>query len=141
YRLQWQQLDRIPAKRWLIQNIGEKAYDVIWHPLLKVKFGDYHERISAAWVWHRIWRVATSRRSLLGRESFGYLEHGTATIVDRLVEWIRTQPSIDLRLGARVGPLVIRDGRVTDVRVGAESISCDAVISTVALPGLARLVP
>jgi hypothetical protein len=48
---------------------------VIWHPLLKVKFGDCHDQISAAWIWHRIWRVATSRRSMLEREVFGCLEH------------------------------------------------------------------
>jgi protoporphyrinogen oxidase len=141
YRSEWRRLDGISAKQWLIDNIGQQAYEVIWHPLLKVKFGDYHDQISAAWIWHRIWRVATSRSSILGRESFGYLEHGTATLVDRLAGWMRTQRNIDLRLGVRVSPLAVTDGRVTEVRVGEETIPCDAVISTVALPSLARLVP
>jgi protoporphyrinogen oxidase len=141
YRSQWRQLDRIPAKQWLIDSIGAKAYEVIWHPLLQVKFGEFHDRISAAWIWHRIWRVATSRRSLFGRESFGYLEHGTATLVDRLVEWMRAQPNIELRTGARVSPLTVRDGRISEVRVGEDTIPCAAVISTMALPQLAKLVP
>jgi protoporphyrinogen oxidase len=141
YRREWRRLDGISAKGWLIENIGQQAYDVIWHPLLKVKFGAYHDQISAAWIWHRIWRVATSRASMFGRESFGYLEYGTATLVDRLVAWMRSQPNIDLRLGVRVSPLTVRDGRVHEVRVGDETIPCDAVISTVALPTLARLVP
>jgi len=141
YRSQWRALDRIPARPWLIENIGERAYQVIWHPLLKVKFGEHHERISAAWIWHRIWRVATSRRSLFDRESFGYLEHGSATVVDRVIEWMRRQPHADLRTGVRVQPLTVREGRVREVRVGEETIPCDAVISTVALPTLDRLVP
>lgn len=141
YRSQWRWLDQIPAKPWLIENIGEQAYNVIWHPLLKVKFGHYYEQISAAWIWHRIWRVAKSRRSLLERESFGYLEYGTATLVDRLVQWMRTQPKADLRADVRVQPLEVCNGRVTEVRVGEETIPCDAVISTVALPSLERLVP
>jgi protoporphyrinogen oxidase len=81
-------LDQIPAKPWLTESIGERAYHVIWHPLLKVKFGDCHDQISAAWIWHRIWRVATSRRSMLEREVFGCLEHGAATLVDPLVAWL-----------------------------------------------------
>ena len=141
YRSEWRRLDQMPAKAWLIECIGEEAYNVIWHPLLKVKFGDYHDKISAAWIWHRIWRVAASRRHLLERESFGCLENGTATVVDALVDFLRKQPNVELRSGAPVQPLVLRDGAVTEVRVGDERIPCDAVISTAALPALDRLVP
>lgn len=141
YREQWRWLDHIPAKPWLIESIGERAYEVIWHPLLKVKFGEYHDQISAAWIWHRIWRVASSRRSMLEREVFGCLEHGSATLVEALVERLRAQPNVELRTGVRVHPLEVRDGRVADVRAGDTSIPCDAVMSTVALPTLDRLVP
>jgi len=141
YRSQWKWLDQLPAKPWLIENIGEQAYQVIWHPLLRVKFGDYYDKISAAWIWHRIWRVAKSRRHLWERESFGYLEYGSATLIDRLVDWLRAQPTADLRTGVRVQPLEIHDNRVTGVRVGKEQIPCDAVISTVALPVLDQLAP
>jgi protoporphyrinogen oxidase len=141
YRSQWRWLDQIPARPWLIENIGEQAYDVIWHPLLHVKFGSYTDKISAAWIWHRIWRVARSRRRLWEREMFGYLEHGSATLVDRLAGWLREQPGADLRPGVCVQPIEVHDGRVTEVRAGEERIRCDAVISTVALPALERLVP
>jgi len=141
YRAQWRWLDQIPAKPWLIEAVGEKAYRVIWDPLLKVKFGEYHDQISAAWIWHRIWRVAQSRRSFWERETFGYLEDGSATLVDPLVEWLGHQGNVVLRPGARVEPLGIRDGRVIEVRSEGTSIPCDAVVSTVALPNLGRLVP
>jgi protoporphyrinogen oxidase len=141
YRSQWRRLDRIPAKPWLIECIGEQAYQVIWHPLLKVKFGDYHDQISAAWIWHRIWRVASSRRSLFEREMFGCLESGTATLVDPLVAWLRARPNVELRTGVRVRPIEVHDGRVKEVHAGDARIACDAVISTVALPILDRLVP
>ncbi|HTV17367.1 MAG TPA: NAD(P)/FAD-dependent oxidoreductase [Polyangiaceae bacterium] len=141
YREQWKWLDQVPAKPWLIESVGERAYEVIWHPLLKVKFGDYHDKVSAAWVWHRIWRVAASRRSVLERETFGCLEHGTATVVDALVEWLRKQPNAVVRTEARVQPLDIQNGRVVAVKAGDEVFPCDAVVSTVALPALGRLVP
>jgi protoporphyrinogen oxidase len=141
YRAQWRWLDQIPAKPWLIESVGEEAYNIIWHPLLQVKFGEYHDKISAAWIWHRMWRVAQSRRSLFEGERFGCLEHGTATLVDPLVEWLRTQPNALLRSGVKVQPLLLRDGRVSEVSIGETSIPCDAVISTVALPNLDRLIP
>lgn len=141
YRSEWLRLDQMPAKAWLIECVGEEAYNVIWHPLLKVKFGDYHDKISAAWIWHRIWRVAASRRSIFENESFGCLEYGTATLVDALLERLRRQPDADIRAGASPKPLVITDGSVREVVVEGGRISCDAVISTVALPILDELVP
>jgi protoporphyrinogen oxidase len=141
YREQWRWLDQIPAKPWLIEHIGEQAYYAIWHPLLKVKFGEYYDQISAAWIWHRIWRVAHSRTSLFARETFGYLEQGSATLVDALVAWLHHQPGAVLRTGVRAEPLVFRDGRVVEVRAGGDAFPCDAVISTVALPALERLAP
>ena len=141
YRKKWRSLDLIPAKEWLVTLIGKRAYDVIWHPLLYVKFGEFHDRISAAWIWHRINRVATSRRRLWEREYFGCLEKGSATLVDALVSWLSTQPGAMLRTEALVQEIVTRNGRVEGVRLESEKIACDAVISTAALPVLARMTP
>ncbi len=141
YRAKWRELDGIPAKQWLIERVGERAYEVIWHPLLKVKFGDDHDRISAAWIWHRIWRVARSRRRFWERESFGYLEQGSATLVDALVRWLRSQPNARLVTQARVQPIAAPGNRVDEVCTTEERFPCDAAISTVALPTLDRLVP
>lgn len=141
YRRTWQQLDGIAAKPWLIDTLGREAYEAIWHPLLSVKFGAYHDRISAAWVWHRIWRVATSRRRLWGREMFGYLRQGSATLVDPLARRLTAHPEVAVRLGVRVGRVEIDGDRVAAVHAAGERVACDAVLSTVALPTLNRLVP
>lgn len=105
------------------------------------KFGDEHDKISAAWIWHRIWRVAASRNSLFERESFGCLEHGTATIVEALVQKLKAMPNVDLHTDAPVKPLVLHGGKVSQIQFGDKTVECDAVISTVALPALDRLVP
>ena len=141
YRHNWRWLDEFPAKAWLIENIGEEAYNVIWHPLLRIKFGDYHDRISAAWIWHRIWRVAHSRSSLFGRETFGYLEQGSATVVNRLADWLQEQPNVTVRPSTHAQRIEVQDGGARSVGVDNERLACDAVISTVALPELNRLIP
>lgn len=139
YRRDWEALNQIPAKKWLIENVGQEAYDVIWHPLLRVKFGDYYDQISAAWMWHRIWRVAKSRRWLLDREVFGWLEGGSATLVNELVARLRTFPNVDMRLNTRLSQIRLGAGRATEVQTDAGPLSCQAIISTVALPLLDQL--
>lgn len=137
----WRGLDGLSARAWLIDNIGEEAYNVIWHPLLRVKFGDDYDKISAAWLWHRIVRVARSRRPRWGRSMFGYLTYGSDTIVRALRGFLAAQPNVSLRPGTRVISVDVQDNAVRGVRLEQESIDCTAVISTVALPVFDRLVP
>ena len=94
-------------------------------PCSKVKFGDYHDRISAAWIWHRIWRVAQSRRSLFERESFGYLgaRYRDAGGPTRRLATRSAERGVARR--RQVEPLVLRDGRVSEVRAGdSHSLRC-----------------
>ncbi len=141
YRSQWQPLDQVAARSWLIKNIGPQAYNEIWHPLLKVKFGDYFDKISAAWIWHRIWRVANSRPNLLSREAYGYLENGSSTLYGQLVENLSNMASVRLCPLTRVEKIVIQDGKVSAVEAAGEHIACDGVISTVSPQILLRLLP
>jgi protoporphyrinogen oxidase len=140
-RRDWHQLDGISAKRWLIDRVGKKAYDVIWDPLLRVKFGDYHEQVSAAWIWHRMMRVAASRRGWGGPEQLGYFEAGTEVVIQALRRELAANPRVTFRLGTRVDRIVTEQGRVTGVRLtSGEVIDCQAVVSTVALSALVKLV-
>lgn len=140
-RSHWRWLDQIPAKPWVIESVGEEAYRAIWEPLLKIKFGDDHEQISAAWLWHRIHRVATSRKSLLGSDTFGVLEHGSATIVDELVRRLKAEPRCTLLPGTGVERIAWDSAGVKGVTLdNGETLASDAVLSTAALPVLDRLV-
>jgi protoporphyrinogen oxidase len=143
YRRSWRSLDRVPAREWLIRQIGRQAYDVIWHPLLQIKFGDAHDRVSAAWIWHRIHRVARSRRSLLSGEVLGALDHGSARVVDALARVLEGHPRAEVRVASPVERVEVEHGRVVGVRVRghAEPVACDAVLSTGALPRLLDVAP
>jgi len=140
-RSQWRWLDQIPAKPWLIENIGEQAYYVIWHPLLKIKFGQFHEKISSAWVWHRIWRVAQSRKWIWQRESFGYLEHGSSTLISRLANLINAHSTSRIITNTPAQSIQTEGDRVVSVLTQQGKIECDAVISTIALPELTKILP
>jgi len=76
----WRNFEKIKASSWLKKYYGEKAYQILWQPLLKSKFGDQADKISMVWFWARI-----KKRS----SQLGYLEGGFQTLIEKLVEKIK----------------------------------------------------
>lgn len=142
-RKRWQSLDRVPAKQWLIGHIGYEAYMAIWDPLLRIKFGEAHEDISAAWIWHRIHRVATSRNSLMGANTYGYFEQGCFTFMDRLAQKVEEFKGATIIKGQSVSSIKQNDGKVTGVELVSdkELILGDSVISTMAINDFLSIAP
>jgi protoporphyrinogen oxidase len=141
-RKDWDALDGVSARQWLSDHMGRDAYRVIWDPLLRVKFGPYHNQISAAWMWHRINRVARSRVSYFKPEVFGCFRGGSNVIVQALVDRLGQFERVTLRTGSAVARIEVGDRgpRAIHLADGA-AIPVDAVVSTMALAGLTRLVP
>lgn len=138
-RRDWSALEHVNARDWFVRWHGARAYEVLWRRLFDLKFFEYADEISAAWIWTRIKRVGTSRRSIF-QEQLGYLEGGSQTLVDALVRAIEARGG-SIRLGARVGEVTSEGGRVTGCIVDGERQSFDAVLSTVPTPFVAELVP
>lgn len=134
WRSEWAQLDSLPGTPWLIDRLGKRAYEVIWHPLLALKFGEIHEQISAAWVWHRIHRVARSK----GR--MGYVERGSAAIMEALAAALEQQ-NCSIRLDSPIARMQVAEDRVTGLELTDGSTeSFDHVISTIPLPLAAKMI-
>ncbi|MGI8631331.1 MAG: NAD(P)/FAD-dependent oxidoreductase [Solirubrobacterales bacterium] len=53
------------AWRWIQRAMGSQAWDTVWGPLLRGKFGDRAKDISMAWLWAKF----TTRRRLEGDEA------------------------------------------------------------------------
>jgi protoporphyrinogen oxidase len=132
-------LESLSAKKWIEAWCGERVYAKLWEPLFHLKFYELADNISAAWIWTRIKRVGSSRRSLM-QEELGYIDGGTETLVDALVRAIQASGG-DIRLGAKVEEVTTSDGRVTGVVVDGAREAYDAVVSTIPMPLVSRLVP
>jgi len=57
--------ERMTARAWIRDAMGAEAYEKVWGPLLRGKFGDRADDISMAWLWGKL----TMRRKLQGKES------------------------------------------------------------------------
>lgn len=136
----WERFEAVTARDWLISQIGPRAYEVIWEPLLRIKFGPYYDQISASWIWHRIHRVVRSRRSVFSRERLGFLKHGTQALIDALTGELRRR-DVGLNVSVAVEAIAVGSRGVSGLTLGGEFCPLDAVVSTVPLPILARLLP
>jgi protoporphyrinogen oxidase len=80
--------ESITARDWVIQAMGQPAWDKVWGPLLGGKFGGRAEEISAAWLWGKL----SLRRQVSGeerkQEMLGYPRGSFEGIYRALVEEI-----------------------------------------------------
>lgn len=135
----WSALDKANATSWIRKWVGAKAYDVLWKNAFHLKFFEYANNLSASWIGTRIKRIALSRRNLLN-ESLGYLQGGSAVVLDALVNDIRRRGGTILT-NRPVEEVVSADGKVTGIRSGGEELAFDAVLSTVPVQYVPRMVP
>lgn len=138
-RRDWSDLETVSAKDWIEKGAGRRVYELLWRPLFDLKFFEYADNVSAAWIWTRIKRVGTSRRSLM-QEELGYIEGGSETLVTALVEAIEARGGT-IRLSTPAREVVAEDGRVVGVRTDAGVEAAEAVISTMPTPYVSSLVP
>jgi protoporphyrinogen oxidase len=138
-RRDWRLLENLSAKDWIESWCGKSVYDRLWRPLFDLKFYEYADNISAAWIWTRIKRVGTSRRSVF-REQLGYIDGGSQTLVNALVAAIETRGG-RIVLSAPVREIICHDGAVTGVAASTTYFPADAVIATVPTPFISALVP
>ncbi len=134
------------AREWIVKAMGPQAWDKVWGPLLRGKFGDRADSISMGWLWSKL----TVRRQIKGAEAreelLGYPRGGWQPLLERLVAEIESHGGrvlIDrpaLRISAEGGGFEITAGAAGSFRRGldprqfepeGEPESYDAVLATV----------
>ena len=75
-------LDLMSARTWLTRLFGVGTYEEIWEPLLRSKFGDASDRVSAFLVWATIKRLYGTRSSVEKKEVMGHVQGGYKAIFD-----------------------------------------------------------
>ncbi|MDP3175694.1 MAG: NAD(P)/FAD-dependent oxidoreductase [Phenylobacterium sp.] len=138
-RRNFDDLENVSARDWIERGAGASVYEKLWRRLMELKFFQYADDVSAAWIATRIRRVGRSRRSLL-QEELGYIEGGSETLITALTASIRAQGG-RIRLATPAEQVLTRDGAVTGVRAGGRLFEAQAVISTVPTPFVAGLIP
>lgn len=135
----WSALDNRSAREWVQSWIGKPAWDVLWARAFGLKFFEYSDRLSASWIGTRIKRIALSRRNLM-HESLGYLEGGSATLLEAMTAEIERLGG-RIYLGSPVQEVLSAEGSVTGIRAKGVEHAVNGVISTAPIQYVPGFVP
>lgn len=81
----YQDLEQETAASYLSRTNGPVAYQKLWQPLLRAKFDQDADQVSAVWIWNKFKLRGGSRSKKLGRQQLGYMRGSFQTLVDALV--------------------------------------------------------
>ena len=106
----WQDLETVTAAQWLIEQLGLNAYSTLWQPLLRGKFGKWHDSIGMPWFWAKI-QTRFASRNRFGKELLGYPRNSFDEI-----NWALQQQIINH------GGKVLLENRVTKITSNGDSV-------------------
>ena len=142
----YSRFENITAKDWLSKHMGRKAYEVLFEPLLRGKFGDEYDQVSMTWLWGKVRLRVASRGKTLQKERLGYPMGSFGEVIDTLAGRI-TQQGGEVHTSAFVSQVLMDDGRATGLKVQfsrdsePESREYDVIIATTPSYVFTRLVP
>ena len=119
------------AVQWIRRWMGTRAYETVWEPLLRGKFGDAAPDIAMPWFWGRVHDRTTQ---------LGYLRGGFQQLYERLADEVRREGG-EIRLGTTVSEVRTTSDGQFDVETDAGAARFERVLSTLATRLTARLVP
>jgi protoporphyrinogen oxidase len=119
------------AANWIQRRMGKAAYDVVWRPLLRGKFGAMADQVAMPWFWARVHDRT---------QQLGYLRGGFQRLYDRLAERI-SELGGELRLGTEVREVRTRLDGGFEVETADGPVIAHRVVSTLAVRLTCRLVP
>ena len=89
-------LDEVTAADWIKGMVGERAFDILWKPLLSAKIGDQYPALPALWLSSRM-----NREKNTGAEVKGCLESGYRSLIDAFERHLRER-GVEIRLRTQV---------------------------------------
>lgn len=135
----WHTLEHITAREWLIKLAGPRVFEIVWEPLLRSKFGRYHDQVAAVWLWNKL-VLRGGSRGKGGAEILGYQRGGFGPVLEAWERHLRRH-GVEIRLNTPVEEIRIENGKAVGVVAGGEFQPFDRVIVTTAPAILADLAP
>lgn len=126
-------LDDVPIGDWIRGQIGARAFDVLWRPLLEAKIGDQYPGIPALWMASRMSREKNTRA-----EVKGCLARGYRSLIDAFERGLRER-GVTIRPGTRIEGIERLGERMALRLHGGGVETFDTVVATSPLPQFQRM--
>lgn len=133
----WQAIEGLTIREWLAPLCGDRAYDAVWEPLVRAKFGKFADEITAVWMWKKLVLRGSTRNSK-GGEELAYFKGGFGRLANAIGGDIEGNGGT-IRLNSRVTG-VRRDGEaITGLLTSDGTVSARSFLFTPALPIVAEI--
>ncbi|NND15745.1 MAG: NAD(P)-binding protein [Eudoraea sp.] len=125
----WQKLEKVTVKEWLVRMSGKKNFEKFWSPLLLAKLGDNYKRVSGVFIWTYIRRLFKAREHPVNKDYMGYVNGGYKTLFNRLEELLNENQS-SIELNVKVERILSKNGAGIEVQHSNTTEIFDKVIFT-----------
>ena len=132
----WHDFEKYPALDWLEKFAGKNVVDVLWRPLINVKFGPYSKELPLSWLIGRLRQRMASRSN--GGEYLGYLDGSLSLLLNRLLDQLDSL-GVDLHANSPVDEIVFSNDRILNLKVKGELHSASKYLFTMPTPTIAKL--
>ena len=131
-RKDWKSYESISANKWILKYAGKEIYNKVWGPLLKAKFGLYHEVVAMPWFWSKM-KTRFASRNKKGDEILGYLKYSFEELINSLISKIEANGGT-VKLNHKVTSIGISEESVDSIeyiyKEKKENIKTDIVVCT-----------
>ena len=120
--------ESITAADWIKRYMGKGAYDTVWGPLLRGKFGDAHDQLAMVWLWSKVHLRFASRKGVSQTEELGYLLGSFGTYIDELERRLIADDNVEVHTATAVQQVAVEDGRAKGLQLEDGRGDSDPVI-------------
>jgi protoporphyrinogen oxidase len=124
----WRKSEDKTALDWFKKWTGKNVVDSIWKPLLKVKFGKFHNQVPLAWMIGRLKQRFESREA--GSEKLLYIDGSYSVLLDQLLLKLK-ELGVELLANSKVDALVYDANKLIGVQVGVETYYSEKTLFTI----------
>ncbi|MCX8516378.1 MAG: NAD(P)/FAD-dependent oxidoreductase [Alphaproteobacteria bacterium] len=142
----WRRLEHLSIEQWLKPIVGQRAYDLVWRPLITAKFSIYARDINAVWMWKKLALRGGSRQKN-GDEELLYYRGGFGQLARQLANDVVCRGGV-IKLNHQVDRALIKNGQIIAIetsennkgkpqsnnKTARQQFTADKYIFTPALP-------
>ena len=133
--------ESITAADWIKRYMGKGAYDTVWGPLLRGKFGDAHDQLAMVWLWSKVHLRFASRKGVSQQEELGYLLGSFGTYIEELERRLVADENVEVHTATAVQQVVVEEGRARGLQLADGRVDYDAIIGCMPAHVFQKLAP
>ncbi len=133
----WKAIEGLSIREWLTPLCGARAYERVWEPLVRAKFGRHADEVTAVWMWKKL-VLRGGSRSASGGEELAYFRGGFGRLAAAMGADVEAHGG-EVRLGTAVERVEVEGGRVAALRTDGDRVEAREHLFTPSLEIIADL--